>query len=50
MEANRPTFGMPIPQVFLEGRADMELVRYGRLSVQSVKKAEFDRVKRIAGL
>jgi predicted RNA-binding protein with PUA-like domain len=30
--------------------ADMELVRYGRLSVQSVKKAEFDRVKRLAGL
>jgi predicted RNA-binding protein with PUA-like domain len=30
--------------------ADMELVRYGRLSVQSVKKAEFDRVKRMAGL
>ncbi len=30
--------------------ADMELVRYGRLSVQSVKKAEFDHVKRMAGL
>ena len=30
--------------------ADMELIRYGRLSVQSVKKAEFDRVKRLAGL
>jgi predicted RNA-binding protein with PUA-like domain len=30
--------------------ADMELVRYGRLSVQSVKKAEFDRVKKLAGL
>jgi len=30
--------------------ADMELVRYGRLSVQSVKKAEFDRVKKMAGL
>jgi predicted RNA-binding protein with PUA-like domain len=30
--------------------ADMELVRYGRLSVQSVKKSEFDRVKRLAGL
>ena len=30
--------------------ADMELVRYGRLSVQAVRKAEFDRVKRMAGL
>jgi predicted RNA-binding protein with PUA-like domain len=30
--------------------ADMELVRYGRLSVQSVTKAEFDRVKRKAGI
>jgi predicted RNA-binding protein with PUA-like domain len=30
--------------------ADMELVRYGRLSVQSVKKAEFERVKKLAGL
>jgi predicted RNA-binding protein with PUA-like domain len=30
--------------------ADMELVRYGRLSVQSVRKAEFDRVKRMGGL
>lgn len=30
--------------------ADMELVRYGRLSVQSVKKKEFDRVKKLAGL
>jgi predicted RNA-binding protein with PUA-like domain len=30
--------------------ADMELVRYGRLSVQSVKKAEFERVKKMAGL
>lgn len=29
---------------------DMELVRYGRLSVQSVRKSEFDRVKRMAGL
>jgi predicted RNA-binding protein with PUA-like domain len=33
-----------------EALADMELVRYGRLSVQSVKKEEFDRVKRMAGL
>jgi predicted RNA-binding protein with PUA-like domain len=30
--------------------AEMELVRYGRLSVQSVKKVEFGRVKRMAGL
>lgn len=30
--------------------ADIELVRYGRLSVQSVKKAEFDHVRRMAGL
>lgn len=30
--------------------ADMELIRYGRLSVQSVKKPEFERVKRLAGL
>lgn len=29
---------------------DMELVRYGRLSVQSVKKDEFTRVKKLAGL
>jgi predicted RNA-binding protein with PUA-like domain len=30
--------------------ADMELVRYGRLSVQSVTKPQFDRVKKKAGL
>lgn len=30
--------------------SDMELVRYGRLSVQSVTKAEFDRVKRMGGM
>jgi predicted RNA-binding protein with PUA-like domain len=30
--------------------ADMELVRYGRLSVQAVGRAEFERVKRMAGL
>tara|TARA_B100000470_G_scaffold170660_1_gene135074 strand:+ start:247 stop:714 length:468 start_codon:yes stop_codon:yes gene_type:complete len=30
--------------------ADMELIRYGRLSVQSVKKSEFDYVKKLAGL
>lgn len=30
--------------------SEMELVRYGRLSVQSVAKAEFDRVKKMGGL
>lgn len=30
--------------------ADMELVRYGRLSVQAVKPGEFERVKKLAGL
>lgn len=30
--------------------ANMELVRYGRLSVQSVEKKEFDHVKKMAGL
>ena len=30
--------------------AEMELIRYGRLSVQSVTKEEFDRVKKKAGL
>ena len=30
--------------------SDMELVRYGRLSVPSVRKAEFDRVKKMGGL
>jgi predicted RNA-binding protein with PUA-like domain len=30
--------------------AEMELVRYGRLSVQSVRKTEFYHVKRMAGL
>jgi predicted RNA-binding protein with PUA-like domain len=29
--------------------ADMELVRYGRLSVQSVRKAEFDHIKKKGG-
>ena len=29
--------------------ADMELVRYGRLSVQSARKKEFDRAKKMAG-
>ena len=40
-----------LPEIKAErALADMELVRYGRLSVQSVKKEEFDRVKRMAGL
>lgn len=30
--------------------ADTELLRYGRLSVQSVKKREFDRIKKLLGL
>jgi predicted RNA-binding protein with PUA-like domain len=30
--------------------ADMELLRQGRLSVQSVTKAQFDRIKKKAGL
>jgi predicted RNA-binding protein with PUA-like domain len=33
-----------------EALADMELVRYARLSVQSVKKAEFERVKKMGGM
>ena len=40
-----------LPEIKAEkALADMELVRYGRLSVQSVKQAEFERVKRMAGL
>jgi len=40
-----------LPEIKEDARlSDMELVRYGRLSVQSVKKAEFDHVKRMAGL
>jgi len=30
--------------------SDMELVRYGRLSVQAVKPTEFERVKKMGGL
>ena len=33
-----------------EKLSDMELVRYGRLSVQAVKKSEFDYVKKLTGL
>ena len=40
-----------LPEIKADAKlADMELVRYGRLSVQSVKKAEFEHVKRMAGL
>ena len=40
-----------LPDIRVEkGLADMELVRYARLSVQSVTKEEFDMVKRMAGL
>ena len=40
-----------LPEIKAEAAlADMELVRYGRLSVQSVRKEEFERVKRMAGL
>jgi predicted RNA-binding protein with PUA-like domain len=30
--------------------ADMELIRFGRLSVQSVAKAEYERVRKMGGL
>ena len=30
--------------------SEMELIRYGRLSVQSVTKSEFDRVKKMGGM
>jgi predicted RNA-binding protein with PUA-like domain len=40
-----------LPEIKADAKlADMELVRYGRLSVQSVKKTEFDRVKKLMGL
>ena len=42
---------LSLPDIRADAKlADMELLRYGRLSVQSVKKAEFDRVKKLAGL
>lgn len=41
---------VPLADVKAESAlADMELVRYSRLSVQSVKKKEFERVKRMGG-
>jgi predicted RNA-binding protein with PUA-like domain len=33
-----------------EALADMELIRYGRLSVQSVTKTQFERVKKMGGM
>ncbi len=40
-----------LPEIKADAKlADMELVRYGRLSVQAVKKSEFDHVKRMARL
>ena len=40
-----------LPEIKAEkALADMELVRYGRLSVQAVKKEEFERVKKMGGL
>ena len=40
-----------LPQIKTDPKLyDMELVRYGRLSVQGVKKAEFSYVKKQAGL
>jgi predicted RNA-binding protein with PUA-like domain len=33
-----------------EALADMELVRYGRLSVQAVRKHESDRIKKMGGM
>jgi len=42
---------LSLPDIKADAKlADMELIRYGRLSVQSVKKAEFERVKKLAGL
>lgn len=40
-----------LPDVKADAKlAEMELIKYGRLSVQGVKKAEFDRVKKMGGL
>jgi predicted RNA-binding protein with PUA-like domain len=33
-----------------EALADMELIRYGRLSVQSVTRPQFERVKKMGGM
>lgn len=48
--AKAPNF-VPLAEVKGDPKlSDMELVRLGRLSVQSVKKDEFERVKKMAGL
>ena len=40
-----------LPDVKAEAKlAEMELIKYGRLSVQGVKKAEFQLVKKMGGL
>jgi len=40
-----------LPEIKAEpGLSEMDLVRFGRLSVQSVTKKQFDRVTRMAGL
>lgn len=40
-----------LPDIKAEPKlADMELIKYGRLSVQRVSRAEFDRVKKMGGL
>lgn len=48
--AKAPNF-VPLADVKEDPKlSGMELIRYGRLSVQSVKKQEFERVKKLAGL
>lgn len=40
-----------LPDIKAEaGLADMELLRYGRLSVQSVTKEQFERIKKMGGM
>jgi predicted RNA-binding protein with PUA-like domain len=40
-----------LPQIKADPKlAEMELIKYGRLSVQGVKKAEFQHVKKLGGL
>ena len=42
---------VPLPDIKADAAlAEMELVRYGRLSVQSVTQAEFAHVKKLGGL
>lgn len=48
--AKAPRF-LPLQDIKEDSKlADTELLRYGRLSVQSVKKREFDRIKKLLGL